>query len=65
MHLTTHPIGSYEGKGYPGEVTSFMQHEESRASYLLMGLIEKSELRELLDEMYDEYALEPIKKFAL
>jgi hypothetical protein len=42
-----------------------MQHDESRPSYLLMGLIEKKELRELLDEMYDEYALEPIKEFAL
>ena len=29
-----------------------MQHTESRPSYLLMGLIEKSELRELLDEVY-------------
>ena len=65
MHLTTHPIGSYEGKVYPGEVTTLMQHDESRPSYLLIGLIEKSELRELLDEMYDEYALEPIKEFAL
>lgn len=44
-----------------------MQHDEPRPSYLLMGLIEKekSELRELLDEMYDEYALEPSKEFAL
>ncbi len=42
-----------------------MQHDESRPSYLLMGLVEKSELRKLLDEMYDEYALEPIKEFAL
>ena len=41
-----------------------MQHyDDSRPSYLLMGLIEKSELRELLDEIY-EYALEPIKEFA-
>jgi hypothetical protein len=40
-----------------------MQHDGSRASYLLMGLVEKSELRALLDEMY-EYALEPIKEFA-
>jgi hypothetical protein len=40
-----------------------MQHEESRPSYLLMGLIEKRELRELLDEMY-QYALEPTKEFA-
>jgi hypothetical protein len=40
-----------------------MQHDDSRPSYLLMGLIEKSELRELLDEMY-EYALEPTKDFA-
>ena len=29
-----------------------MQHNESRPSYLLVGLIEKSELRELLDEVY-------------
>ena len=65
MHFTTHPIGSYEGKGYPGEVITLMHHDESRPSYLLIGLIEKSELRELLDEMYDEYALEPIKEFAL
>ena len=65
MHLTTRPIGSYEGTVYPGEVTTLMQHDQSRPSYLLMGLIQMSELRELLDEMYDEYALEPIKEFAL
>jgi hypothetical protein len=65
LHLTTHPIGFYEGKVYLGEITTLMQHDESRPSYLLMGLIEKSELRELLDEMYDEYALEPTKEFAL
>jgi hypothetical protein len=29
-----------------------MQHKESRTSYLLVGLIENSELRELLDEVY-------------
>ncbi len=29
-----------------------MQHNDSRPSYLLMGLIEESELRQLLDEMY-------------
>jgi hypothetical protein len=29
-----------------------MQHTESRPSYLLIGLIVKSELRELLDEVY-------------
>ena len=63
MHITTHPIGSYKGKGYPGEVTTLMQHDDSRPSYLLMGLIEKSEWRELLDETY-EYALEPTKDFA-
>ena len=40
-----------------------MRHDEPRPSHLLMGLIEKSELRELLDEMY-EYALKPIKEFA-
>jgi hypothetical protein len=39
-----------------------MQHNDSRPSYLLMGLIEKSELRELLDELY-LYALEPTKEF--
>jgi hypothetical protein len=65
LHLTTHPIVSYEGKVYSGEVTTLMHHDESRPSYLLIGLIEKSELRELLDEVYDEYALEPIKEFAL
>ncbi len=66
MHLTTRPIGSYKGKVYRGEeVTTLMEHNEPRPSYLLMGLIEKSELRELLDEMYDEYALGPIKEFAL
>jgi hypothetical protein len=35
-----------------------MQHNDSNPSYLLMGLIEKSELRKLLDELY-LYALEP------
>jgi hypothetical protein len=29
-----------------------MQHNDSRPSYLLVGLVEKSELRELLDEMF-------------
>ena len=29
-----------------------MQHYDSRPSYLLVGLIEESELRELLDEMF-------------
>ena len=29
-----------------------MQQDESRPSYLLVGLVEKSELRELLDEMF-------------
>jgi hypothetical protein len=29
-----------------------MHHERSRPSYLLVGLIEVTELRELLDEMY-------------
>jgi hypothetical protein len=29
-----------------------MQHDESRPSYLLVGLVEKSELRELLDELF-------------
>ena len=35
-----------------------MRHDDSRPSYLLVGLIEESELRELLDEVYF-YALEP------
>ena len=35
-----------------------MQHDDSRPSYLLVGLIDKSELRELLDEVYLD-ALEP------
>ena len=29
-----------------------IQHAESRPSHLFVGLIEKSELRELLDEVY-------------
>jgi hypothetical protein len=29
-----------------------MHHDNSRPSYLLVGLIEESELRELLDELY-------------
>ena len=29
-----------------------MQHDYSRPSYLLVGLVEKSELRELLDELF-------------
>jgi hypothetical protein len=35
-----------------------MQHNDSRPSYLLVSLVEASELRELLDEVY-LYALEP------
>jgi hypothetical protein len=42
-----------------------MHHDDNstRPSYLLMGLIETSELRELLDEVYF-YALEPTNEFA-
>jgi hypothetical protein len=41
-----------------------MYHDNrSRPSYLLVGLIEKSEWCELLDELY-LYALEPTKEFA-
>ena len=40
-----------------------MRHDDSRPSYLLVGLIEESELRELLDEVYF-YALEPTDEFA-
>jgi len=41
-----------------------MHHDDSsRPSYLLVGLIEKSEWRELLDELY-LYALEPTNEFA-
>ena len=29
-----------------------MHYDDSRPSHLLMGLIEESELRELLDELY-------------
>jgi hypothetical protein len=29
-----------------------MQHNDSRPSYLLAGLVEASELRELLDKVY-------------
>ena len=29
-----------------------MQHNDSRPSYLLVGLVEESELRELLDELF-------------
>jgi hypothetical protein len=29
-----------------------MHHDDSRPSYLLVGLVEESELRELLDEMF-------------
>ena len=39
-----------------------MQHKNSNPSYLLMGLIEKSELRELLDELY-LYALGPTNSY--
>jgi hypothetical protein len=40
-----------------------MQHNDSNPSYLLMGLIQKSELRKLLDVVYF-YALEPTDEFA-
>ena len=39
-----------------------MKRNESRPSYLLVGLIEESELRELLDEVY-LYALERANEF--
>jgi hypothetical protein len=35
-----------------------IQRNDSRPSYLLVGIVEGSELRELLDEVY-LYALEP------
>ena len=35
-----------------------MQYSDSRPSYLLVGLVEKCELRELLDEVYLD-ALQP------
>jgi hypothetical protein len=35
-----------------------IQHYDSRPSFLLVGLVEGSELRELLDEVYLD-ALEP------
>ena len=35
-----------------------IQHNDSRPSYLLVGIVKGSELRELLDEVY-LYALEP------
>ena len=41
-----------------------MQTTDSRPSFLWVGLIEKSELRELLDEVY-LYALEQANEFAL
>jgi hypothetical protein len=40
-----------------------MHNNDANPSYLLMGLIEKSELRELLDEVYF-YALESTEEFA-
>jgi len=40
-----------------------MQHNDSRPSYLLTGLVEGSELRELLDEVYLD-ALQPSVDFA-
>ena len=36
-----------------------MQHDDSRPSYLLAGLVEASELREPLDEVYPD-ALKPV-----
>jgi hypothetical protein len=33
-------------------VAALMKHNDSRPCYLLVGLIEVSELRELLDEVY-------------
>ncbi len=35
-----------------GERLLPMRHDHSRPSYLLIGLMEESELRELLDEVY-------------
>ena len=54
-----------QGEGtYWGEWLLPMHHDDSsRPSYLLVGLIEKSEWCELLDELY-LYALEPTKEFA-
>ena len=40
-----------------------MQHNDSRLSYLVEGLVEASELRELLDEVYLD-ALQPSIDFA-
>jgi hypothetical protein len=43
-----------QGKeNYRGEwLVPMHQDDDSRPSYLLVGLVEKSELRELLDEVY-------------
>jgi hypothetical protein len=46
-----------------GERLLFMQRNDSRPSYLLAGLVEASELRELLDEVYLD-ALQPSIDFA-
>ena len=40
-----------------------MQHTDPRPSFLWVGLIEKSEIRELLDKVY-LYALEQANEFA-
>jgi hypothetical protein len=54
LHLITHAIGSptRAKASYWGEVSISMQHYDSRPSYLLVGLIEESEFRELLDEIF-------------
>jgi hypothetical protein len=62
LHLIAYAIGSHKAtESYRGRLL-LMQHNESRPSYLLVGLIEECELRELLDEVY-LYALERANEF--
>ena len=63
MRPATGAIGSRKVKEAIGERLLSMQHNDSRPSYLLEGLVEASKLRELLDEVYID-ALQPSIDFA-
>jgi hypothetical protein len=52
LTLATGAIGSRKVKQAIGERILPMQNNETRPSYLLASLIETSELRALLDEVY-------------
>ena len=55
---------SPQGNDAKGEDCLGMQYAATRPTYLLDGLIAKSELRDLLDLLYDELEAAPVSLLA-